>query len=548
MELRYQRELYRVQVCCDTDKEEAFFGYPLQMCLRNAIPGILPCHGQTIDGKFSICWDITARHNLSQIVGEGSLSVELLFSVMENLQSTMERMERFLIPCEYLSLEPEHIYLESEHENISFLCDFGEKGSFHTTLLTFGEYVLAHMDHRNQEAMRLGYGLYRLAVEDVCDREAFASLLQNTQPRQREDRRQAYGDKESRLLSEGNGLPVYGENITGREEPEETREQRIRRETLQSFFAEDEEIQKSILPPKKIVLLSGLAVILGMLIMEGVMYFRNGRHLSFGWLIIGGVVLLMTLGAFLAMEVFFRWKDRTQEKKSAHGKKTAHGKTATKGKRTAQEKTAAQEKTVVQGKKAAHGKTAAKEGAAAHWTTAQGKKDVHRKDSVKNKIILESEQQKKAEMRRRNEEHFSGEICADISGNSAAYAYEENAYCAKNSDETTVLKNHKNFFQERSAVLLCEDGKSFPLRGEHWLIGKRRAEVDICLEKTTVSRLHARIFCRQEEYFLEDLNSRNGTWLNGHILNSGQPQLLKDGDEIVFADYRCTFGCFLTKK
>lgn len=523
MELRYQRELYRVQVCCDTDKEEAFFGYPLQMCLRNAIPGILPCHGQTIDGKFSICWDITARHNLSQIVGEGSLSVELLFSVMENLQSTMERMERFLIPCEYLSLEPEHIYLESEHENISFLCDFGEKGSFHTTLLTFGEYVLAHMDHRDQEAMRLGYGLYRLAVEDVFDREAFASLLQNTQPRQREDRKQAYGDKESRLLSEGNGLPVYGENITVREEPEETREQRIRRETLQSFFEEDEEMQKNILPPKKIVLLSGLAVILGMLIMEGVVYFRNGRHLSPGWLIIGGAVLLMTLGVFLAMEVFFRWKERAQEKK------TVQGKTAAQEKKTAQRKTTAQEKK------------------AAHWTAAQEKKDAHRKNPVKDKIILESGQHKKEGMRRMHAEDFSEIICADISRNSAAYAYEENAYRAKDSDETTVLRNN-NFFQEKSAVLLCEDGKSFPLRGEHWLIGKRRSEVDICLEKSTVSRLHARIFYRQEEYYLEDLNSRNGTRLNGHMLDSSQPQLLKDGDEIVFADYRCTFGSLLTKK
>lgn len=500
MELRYQRELYRVQVCCDTDKEEAFFGYPLQMCLRNAIPGILPCHGQTIDGKFSICWDITARHNLSQIVGEGSLSVELLFSVMENLQSTMERMERFLIPCEYLSLEPEHIYLESEHENISFLCDFGEKGSFHTTLLTFGEYVLAHMDHRNQEAMRLGYGLYRLAVEDVFDREAFASLLQNTQPRQREDRKQAYGDKESRLLSEGNGLPVYGENTAEREESEETREQRIRRETLQSFFEDDEEIAKNILPPKKIVLLSGLAVILGMLIMEGVVYFRNGRHLSPGWLIIGGAVLLMTLGVFLAMEVFFRWKNRAQKK-------------------------AAQEKKTAQGKKAAQGKDSVKE--------------------IKNSV---TGQHKKSGMCRIHEEDYPEIICADRSGNSATYAYEENAYCAKDADETTVLKKNRNFFQENPPVLLCEDGKSFPLCGEHWLIGKRKAEVDICLEKSTVSRLHARIFCRQEAYYLEDLNSRNGTRLNGHMLDSGQPQLLKDGDEIVFADYRCTFGSLLTKK
>ena len=157
-------------------------------------------------------------------------------------------------------------------------------------------------------------------------------------------------------------------------------------------------------------------------------------------------------------------------------------------------------------------------------------------------------QHNKSDRCRRHEEDFSEIICADISGNSAPYACEENAYHTKDSDETTVLRTNRTFFQENPPVLLCEDGKSFPLCGEHWLIGKRRAEVDICLEKSTVSRLHARIVRRQEEYYLEDLNSRNGTWINGCMLDSGQPQLLKDGDEIVFADYRCTFGGLLTKK
>jgi pSer/pThr/pTyr-binding forkhead associated (FHA) protein len=47
-----------------------------------------------------------------------------------------------------------------------------------------------------------------------------------------------------------------------------------------------------------------------------------------------------------------------------------------------------------------------------------------------------------------------------------------------------------------------------------------------------VSRRHARLFYRDGQYFLEDLNSTNFTFLNRQRLQPGQPYPIKDGDEI----------------
>jgi pSer/pThr/pTyr-binding forkhead associated (FHA) protein len=49
-----------------------------------------------------------------------------------------------------------------------------------------------------------------------------------------------------------------------------------------------------------------------------------------------------------------------------------------------------------------------------------------------------------------------------------------------------------------------------------------------------VSRRHARISFRDGQYFLEDLGSTNGTFVNrGRRLSPGTSQTLKDGDEII---------------
>ena len=85
-------------------------------------------------------------------------------------------------------------------------------------------------------------------------------------------------------------------------------------------------------------------------------------------------------------------------------------------------------------------------------------------------------------------------------------------------------------------------GKEFPLTKPDMLIGRWDAargifpEVDldgIDLE-TKVSRRHARIFQQNQQYFIEDLGSMNGTVINRQLrLQRGQPHLLKDGDEII---------------
>jgi hypothetical protein len=47
-----------------------------------------------------------------------------------------------------------------------------------------------------------------------------------------------------------------------------------------------------------------------------------------------------------------------------------------------------------------------------------------------------------------------------------------------------------------------------------------------------VSRAHAYIMREEEHLKLHDLNSRNGTFVNGQRITPEQPQLLHDGDEV----------------
>ena len=96
------------------------------------------------------------------------------------------------------------------------------------------------------------------------------------------------------------------------------------------------------------------------------------------------------------------------------------------------------------------------------------------------------------------------------------------------------------------AKLIIERGKSagkqFLLSGAEAQIGRWDADggvfpdVDLDTDdpEAKVSRRHARVTFRDGQYFLEDLGSTNGTFVNrGKRLSPGTRQSLNDGDEII---------------
>ncbi len=81
------------------------------------------------------------------------------------------------------------------------------------------------------------------------------------------------------------------------------------------------------------------------------------------------------------------------------------------------------------------------------------------------------------------------------------------------------------------------EGESFALDRERMTIG-RRPDSAIFLDDVTVSRDHAIMVHRGDAWFLDDLGSLNGTYVNRRRIDS---QHLEDGDEVQVGKYKLTF-------
>ena len=73
------------------------------------------------------------------------------------------------------------------------------------------------------------------------------------------------------------------------------------------------------------------------------------------------------------------------------------------------------------------------------------------------------------------------------------------------------------------------------------VIGKLETACDAVISLPTVSRIHAKIRKKEDAYYLTDMNSRNGTAVNGRLLLPDEEYRLEPEDEVDFAQARYIF-------
>ncbi len=98
------------------------------------------------------------------------------------------------------------------------------------------------------------------------------------------------------------------------------------------------------------------------------------------------------------------------------------------------------------------------------------------------------------------------------------------------------------------AELIIRQGPDSGIRSmiaDELVLGRSSRNTDdqhfLRLTDAEISRRHLRIFQNSDGYFVEDLQSTNGTLICGKFLKPGEPQALKDGDEVFFGNTQAVF-------
>lgn len=103
---------------------------------------------------------------------------------------------------------------------------------------------------------------------------------------------------------------------------------------------------------------------------------------------------------------------------------------------------------------------------------------------------------------------------------------------------------------KRPFIALLEDGEGRILdevdQDKHFIesgifIGRNKDLVNMHFTDQEIGKVHSEIWKESSKIYIKDLNSKNGTWLNGIRLKLDESMELCDGDVIIFAMRKCIF-------
>lgn len=139
--------------------------YQIEMCKRNRINPFLDFETIVADGRMEYWYDITGKQSLEEYVKHKKLGCQELKKLLIAIHAGIEAAENYLLKEQSVLLSPEYLYV-SNHSGEVLLCYCpGEEapfaGSFHTLI----EYLLAYIDHGEEQAVAVSYRIYQMTLE-----------------------------------------------------------------------------------------------------------------------------------------------------------------------------------------------------------------------------------------------------------------------------------------------------------------------------------------------------------------------------------------------
>lgn len=511
MYAEYKRDVSHNYLILREDEKVNTASYQVRMLTGNVIPSILKCRIQGLNGNLLFYYDITSRQSLASFYEQRKFHSKDLHMLFGGFIRVMEEMAEFLMNTDQLLLCPEYIFLDIEKREVKFCCLPDYHHPIQEQFRELTEYLLPRLDHEDPQAVSMGYGVYRKAMETGFQLEHIKeAIYQNREVTGKNDNKDSaqkqgqkppenklngadnFGEKKQEKADVSHLLETDVENKTSKRKKDKKKEESVSHKSANEWTA-------------ALLCVSTAAVMIILLILRYLGYLPGIPAEA----IFGGAIILLALAAFLSWtaekkkqkkQMSAEWRQKVQ-RELADTKESDDKK-----KRAERNSENLYEADISQRKMSEWGEEKYK---MSEWTGETGANRLENSQNVYRETVQQNEN----------------------------YETEK----TENYGETVVLSAGQT--EGPASLVSREPGElaTIYLDRDLMVIGKMENAADAVISLPTVSRIHAKIRKVDEEYYLSDLNSRNGTSVNGRLLKTGEEYQLQDEDQVEFAQARYIF-------
>lgn len=176
MQVEYKRDMQhnylviRDQIQLDSTFQEKMLSY-------NKLEGILPFQIQMMNGERIIRYEINGCQPLSEVCAKIPPKIGQLSKLVKGLLSAIKQAPEYLLKEDDFLLSLEHIFLELPSYHVQICYYSGYQHSIKSQLAEFFESLMSCVDYEDREAVYLVYSLYMKSREVDCTIDSLMNVL-----------------------------------------------------------------------------------------------------------------------------------------------------------------------------------------------------------------------------------------------------------------------------------------------------------------------------------------------------------------------------------
>lgn len=151
--------------------------FRIQMLSNNSIPNTLDFSYTIVDNKPVFKYDITSKQSFSSLFLTNLINYNAYTNIILSLMDTIGFLEEYLININSLFIDENYIYLDPEKYSTSFIICPALDFNFYTQLSTFFENILKKIDHSDDQLVLLAYRLSSEAAKDGFNISMLKSII-----------------------------------------------------------------------------------------------------------------------------------------------------------------------------------------------------------------------------------------------------------------------------------------------------------------------------------------------------------------------------------
>jgi len=163
---KYLRDNSNNYMILESPEKPGEESYQIKMLLKNTLSKFLPVSLKSINNSQSYCYDISSKQPLSRMYEGNNITNDDVINIAMHISQITCVVNEYLLELDYVVLNARLIYMNISDKALYFTYypyyekDFGE------SLRQLFEFVLEHLDHNDKKAVMLTYGIYQKILQN----------------------------------------------------------------------------------------------------------------------------------------------------------------------------------------------------------------------------------------------------------------------------------------------------------------------------------------------------------------------------------------------